>query len=153
AGRGDRLAGVRPAAALRRAHRGLVTGVAAGLARLHPPARLDHALVPVPVHRRDRARLRPGAAERARGGRRPGGDGGGVLAGRRLPAGRPRRAEPRPARPARLTAPPLRQSLSLRSRSSTRLSSQLTTPTMIAPQNAGQNPVMWNGTFSFPAIQ
>ncbi len=26
-------------------------------------------------------------------------------------------------------------------------------PMMIAPQNAGQNPVMWNGSVSFPAIQ
>ena len=32
-------------------------------------------------------------------------------------------------------------------------SSQPTTPMMIAPQNAGQNPVMWNGTFSLPATQ
>ncbi len=32
-------------------------------------------------------------------------------------------------------------------------SSQPTTPMMIAPQNAGQNPVMWNGRFSLSATQ
>jgi len=32
-------------------------------------------------------------------------------------------------------------------------SSQPTTPTMIAPQNAAQNPVMWNGSVSLPATQ
>ena len=32
-------------------------------------------------------------------------------------------------------------------------STQPTTPMMMAPQKAGQNPVMWKGSFSWPATQ
>src|SRR6185437_11142802 len=34
-----------------------------------------------------------------------------------------------------------------------RFNTQLTSPTMIAPQNAAQNPLMWKGSDSLPATQ
>jgi hypothetical protein len=43
--------------------------------------------------------------------------------------------------------------LSRSARSSIRLNTQPTTPTIRAPSTAGTKPLTWNGTFSFPDAQ